>query len=277
MSHFDGDFRKFTESGCDRAAFIGRFFDGRGIESFAMPVKGRNHIYVKFPSGGYNPMFRIKTVIAHYDRVSGSPGANDNSAAVFRMMQWAAELASGSDFHNVRLLFTDGEELSENGVSSQGSYNLAVLFRKLGIVNDDVFVFDCMGRGTVPIICDVRIPRNAGAKFRRDYAFLERRAEKILSEASPGRWLKLPSSMSDNAGFLANGIPAVAFTMLPAAEAETYLNSIVRGDGTDIPRTWRLIHTSGDDVDSLDPEAFVMTGRILDALARQKTPAVNII
>ena len=74
---------------------------------------GRNHILVHFASEAYNPRFKIKTVIAHYDRVAGSPGANDNSAADWQLMNWAVELEKATSFHNIRIFFTDGEELME--------------------------------------------------------------------------------------------------------------------------------------------------------------------
>ena len=74
-------FKDFIAPDCDRAAFIQNFLKAAGLESPVMQMEGKNHIYVKFPQNHYNPTFRIKTVIAHYDRIG--LGANDNSAAVF--------------------------------------------------------------------------------------------------------------------------------------------------------------------------------------------------
>ena len=80
-------------------------------------------------------------------------------------MEWACRLSKITDFHNVRLIFTDGEELAEQGVTSQGAYSLASVFKRLKITNDDVYVFDCVGRGTVPIISDCIIPQSATKLF----------------------------------------------------------------------------------------------------------------
>ena len=261
-----------------------------------MPVAGKNHVYVKFPTSQYNPQFRIKTVIAHYDRVPGSPGANDNSAANFCLMDWASRLQSRVDFHNVRLLFSDGEEFASGGVASQGAFSLASLFKRLGITNDDVYVFDCMGRGTIPILRKTILPLAVPYELRTRFAALEDRAESLLRRTSR-RWLTLPFAYSDNAGFIACGIPAVAVTMLPEDEADAYLASLIKEKSLEnyivnhtvdaksdaeskekllklqsmVPRTWRLINTKNDTERTLTPESFTVFASILDALADEKT------
>jgi hypothetical protein len=228
-------------------------------------MEGKNHIYVKFPQAQYNPTFRIKTVIAHYDRIG--IGANDNSAAVFCLLEWAAIIAklAGGQFHNIRLIFTDGEELgAAGGVAEQGAFPLAQVFRRLGITNDDIFVFDCMGRGDVPILTQTIIPCKASSKFVKDFNNLEQRAASLLQNSAGGRWFSLPCNYSDNASFIANGIPAVAITMLPSAEVTT----ATRGE---IPETWQLLHTPGDNLASLTPQSFEIFHNILNNLIALKT------
>ena len=285
MYTFPLEFEQFISPNCDRAVFIQNYLNKAGLEAPILQMEGKNHIYVKFPQNQYNPMFRIKTVIAHYDRVG--IGANDNSAAVFCLMQWAVELARvygaecmAGSFHNIRLIFTDGEELgAKGGIQEQGAFALAALFRRLSIADEDVFVFDCMGRGTVPIICQSYIPRAASKAFIKKYSELEQRAESIIRNTS-NAWLKLPTSYSDNAGFLANGIPAVAITMLPADEAEAYcrsllaLKSSVAQQGAsklELPPTWKMLHTQDDNINNLTPDAFLIMQEILQNLAELKT------
>ena len=82
-------FKKFILPGTNRKDFILSELKRNGIECYVMPVENKNHIYVKFPQSSYNPEYRIKTVIAHYDIVFESPGANDNSFAVFALMEFA--------------------------------------------------------------------------------------------------------------------------------------------------------------------------------------------
>ena len=261
-------FKEFISPTCNRTRFIQDYLKAGGVDSAVMSLEGKNHIYVKFPPQQYNPMFRIKTVIAHYDRIG--IGANDNSAAVFCLMEWARGLAlrqaqgpqgtqgphvakgprgalgaQNTSFHNIRLIFTDGEELGAGGITEQGAFPLAQTFRKLGITNDDIYVFDCMGRGDVPILTQTILPK------------------RILKSVANGKWFTLPISYSDNASFIANGIPAVVITMLPSPEVQKVLAS-------QIPDTWKFLHTPNDNFDSLDPAAFEIFFKIINQLANQK-------
>ena len=275
MYTIPSSFQIFISPDCDRAAFIQNYLNDAGLEAPILQMEGKNHIYVKFPQNQYNPTFRIKTVIAHYDRIG--IGANDNSAAVFCLLEWAAEIArfyggaqntaaGGPLFHNIRLIFTDGEELGAAGVAEQGAFPLAQVFRRLGITNDDIFVFDCMGRGDVPILTQTNLPRKAPAKFVKAFSDLEQRAATLLQNSAGGRWFSLPCNYSDNASFIANGIPAVAITMLPSLE----VTAATRGE---IPETWQLLHTAGDNLASLTPQSFEIFHNILNNLAALKTLA----
>ena len=143
MSFSSRHFLDFIKPDCDRLNFIQNFLAENGVETAVIPLEGKKHVYVKFPSNQYNPLFKIKTVVAHYDRFQDSPGANDNSAAVYMLMLWAVKLSKQNDFHNIRLIFTDGEESCSEGITSQGAFAIAGLFKKLSI-NDDVFVFVVM-------------------------------------------------------------------------------------------------------------------------------------
>ena len=67
--------------------------------------------------------------------------------------------------------------------------------------------------------------------FAKRFALLFERTQNILREASPQKWMTLPVPYSDNAGFLACGIPAVAITMLPKEEASLYCLELMK----DIP------------------------------------------
>lgn len=267
MYQIPESFKQFISLECDRQKFIQNYLNKLGLDAPVIQLEGKNHIYVKFPQNQYNPMFKIKTVIAHYDRVEGTPGANDNSAAVFSMLEWAGRLCKMKSFHNIRLIFTDGEELGSDGVSSQGAFPLAALFRKLGITEDDIFVFDCMGRGDVPVLTETILPKTASKSFINKFCDLEGRAQKLLMEVSGGKWFTLPGNYSDNASFIANGIPAVAITMLPSVEISCAAMSM------ELPQTWKLFHTPEDNFESLDSKSFEITAEILNRLAVLKTMA----
>lgn len=300
---FDAEsFSRFIASNVNRGEFIQNYLLERNVQSAVINVDGRRHIYVKLPHSGYNATFRMKTIIAHYDRfvqknaAQVEPlefGANDNSFVVFCLMDFAARLVKFKGIHNVRIFFTDGEELvsSEEGVTSQGAYKLASALQKAGIKDEDIFVFDCMGRGTIPILGTSVLPRGVSNSFAKKYNALEQGAKAILASLGGG-WLNLPIPYSDNAGFLASGIPAVAFTMLPQDEAQNYMYALQNIPGllefvqnriakismaqkealkNNLPRTWQLMHTPLDNFASITPESFSITARILDAIALRKT------
>ncbi len=293
------EFLDYIDPKTDRADFIQDFLKRHGINSHKTVIDGKNHILVQFASRYYNPQFKIKTVIAHYDRVAGSPGANDNSSSDWALMNWAVELSQMNTFHNVRIFFSDGEELGwDTGVSEQGSFGIASVFKRLGIVNDDVYVFDCVGRGDTPVLAKTVLPQKVSKSFVTRFNDLYERAQDILRRSRPGKWMCLPVPYSDNAAFLACGIPAVAITMLPSDEAtqyarelmadETLVDAVMNREITKLerklnpksdasyrarmPQTWKLFHSAADNVSSLTPDSFRIVSNILHTIAEIKTP-----
>lgn len=323
-------FTQFTLPDCDRRAFIRQYLAENGIQTTEIPIAGKKHIFVNQSASAYSPLFRLKTVIAHYDRASGTPGANDNSSSVFALMDFAIRLKNYKGIHNIRIFFTDGEELDENPeisssgeespgckvngqsnkqtknqsgsqiFSRMGAFGLAALFKKAGITNDDVYVFDCTGRGTIPILGETILPPGVPAKFYAQYKALEDRAKGIIRSASH-YFMTLPVPCSDNAGFLVCRIPTVIITMLPDEEATSYARNLLlnkelkdfvthrktstsskNGSGKTfsqteaqlkdlLPQTWKLFHTQNDSLQSLTFQSFAITARILDNLAASKT------
>ena len=337
------DYKRFLSPQINRRDFILGWLSARGVKTAVMPIDGHEHIYVVFPKEAYSPCFKIKTVIAHYDIFPGSPGANDNTSSVFALMNWAAQLFKSGIQHNVRLIFTDGEEIGSCGnqaasnvsaasetsvapatpaapetnaaskksgapanapaafkasvsrkksVLSQGAFGLANVFRRLNITDDDIYVFDCVGRGTVPVLSRSSVPGNLSRKFKNSFFELESRTAQVLSSSSGGKFVSLPVPYSDNAGFLAHGIAAVAVTMLPVEEANEYMFNLVRFPYLEdfvmnhkippevqksflekmVPGTWRKFHTPFDDFSSLTEESFVLMEKILENLALLKIP-----
>lgn len=285
---FASDYQEFLRPGTDRAAFIQNYLKARGVETAVIGVEGKRHIYVKLPRSGYDATFRVKTIISHYDIVPNSPGANDNSSSVFCLMEFAVRLSKFRGVHNCRIFFTDGEELGSGGVSEQGAFSLAAVMQKCGIRDEDIYVFDCVGRGTVPLLGLNIPPSKAPASFVKKFNALNQGVKAIFSSLGLN-WVNLPMPYSDNAGFLANGFPAVAITMLPQDEANAYmmalrqdsdlLRYVQNKDVPDekierlhacLPLTWRLMHTDGDNFSSLTPQSFDITARILDAIALRK-------
>ena len=294
-------FQNYIAADCDRLSFLQDYLSRRRVSTSVIPLGEKKHLYVNFPQSSYNPMFKIKTIISHYDRVQGSPGANDNSFANFAIADFAAELFNSSKVHNVRIFFTDGEELGAEGVSSQGAFALADLFRKLGITNDDVYVFDACGRGEVAVLARAGLDSKITGSFRKKFLDLYERSQNLLKIAATNSWMTLPVPYSDNAGFLACGIPAVAITFLPKEEVSFYYNNLMADKNlekavmncridsnvknqTDLsiqkfkysekmPMTWRLFHTEYDNFLSLTQKSYALMKKILSEITSARTLA----
>lgn len=245
----ESEFLDFIEHPQNRKEFIQKMLNNNGLDAPVLQMDGKNHIYVNFPKAQYSKNKSIKTIIAHYDIFSGSPGVNDNSFAVYCILKWAILLhknyQNSQAQHNVRVIFTDGEECGEEGVKSQGAFALAKVFKKLKILNDDIFVFDCMGRGDIPCICDSAISFQPNSLFGKKYRALEQKACNAISKITNGNCFKIKSNYSDNASFLANGIPAICITMLPFDELQKYLFL------KKIPNTWKMLHSGEDNINNL--------------------------
>ena len=296
-----GDFQKFIAPDCDRRQFILDMLKDFGVPAVPLSLEGAHHILVKFPPTAYNPQYKMKTVLAHYDRVDTSPGANDNSAAVFQIIYWARRLLRFPGFHNVQIIFSDGEEMGgSEGVSEQGAFGIATKFRSLGLTQQDVYAFDCCGRGDFVILSQAGKGKGS-ISFQRQFNSLVERTEDLIKSVAGRKWAPLPVPYSDNAGFLACGIPAVAITLLPAQEVVSYLRELKQhpglqaavmksSQGQDVgarkikplepyqvqekmPMTWRLLHTEYDNLASLTPESFPLMEALLDALAKARTLA----
>lgn len=299
-------FASFLAPGLDRCAFISEWLRARRILHTVVELAGKKHIVVRFAPDSYDTRFRMKTLVAHYDRAEGTPGANDNSAACFQLMLLAERLASPNarsyGAHNVRIFFTDGEEAAgTEGIAGQGSFALGSGLRKLRMTEDDVFVFDACGRGDTLILSTAGM-KNGGSMGER-LGILHGRSAAIARSVAGGNRMSLHTPYSDNAGFIASGIASQVFTVLPQAEAQalalalereisreretggekrcvkkTLESSLTKNQyGTDpaesgdpaIPETWKLMHTAKDSAETLTARAFILMEKLLDEIARQ--------
>ena len=232
-------------------------------------------------------------MLVHYDRVENTPGANDNSAAVCQVLLWAKKIYNSPTVHNLRIIFTDGEELG--CTKDQGAYGIASLYKKLGISQDEVFVLDGCGRGDVLVVSTAGKNLKIKGNYQSAFDALYNKAISLAAKTSPNKWITIPVPYGDNAGFIACGIPAVAITVLPAEEATVYKRQLQkektfsrtvldRKVGTKFPEkaknlmekeklpwTWRSMHTKYDDIPILSQKAFILMDRFLDNLADSKT------
>jgi hypothetical protein len=215
-------------------------------------------------------------LVAHYDRVKNSQGANDNSAAVFELVKVALTLKR-ENIGNWLIIFTDKEELScGESLKEQGSYSLARALKEAAVDKAHVFIFDCCGVGDTLIIStavDHLLQNEDGVSFARSRHLVAQMRERALTTARNirlERVLLTPTPFSDDAGFFRAGLAAQTITLLPAAEASE-LVSLLRlkpefadalvseqdGVGKDfLPKTWLSINGPDDRYETLTPRNF---------------------
>lgn len=293
MPDFPENIQQFLSPETDRLLFLQQRLLSYGVDSSVICLEGNRHLFVNFPPEAFNPQYKINVIAVHYDRVENSPGANDNSLACLVAADFAKEIlerAKKGIFSNIRIFFTDGEEKGKNGVFEQGSYTLAQKFKNWSFDKNNVFVFDSCGRGNVAVLAKNTMPVSFTSRnsiFVRDFSALYTRASNILSEISPSKYMILPVPYSDNAGFLASGIPAVQITFLPENEVSFYLKNLMNDKNLEkavmnrqieknedfrfkylekMPVTWRLFHTPYDNLLSLTIESATLLKKIFRRL-----------
>lgn len=287
-------FKAFLKKDLNRCDFISQWLSAHNVPHSIVSLAQKKHIIIKYPAQFYDKNFKMKTLTAHYDRAPDTQGANDNSASCFILMNFAKKLCSYTRPHNIKIIFTDGEEAGAAGLKEQGAYTLGTGLKKLKMDGDDIFVFDMCGRGdTLILSCSGIFGRDKAKTKRLDE--LHKRAGLLAQRACPNQWLSMLTAYSDNAGFIAAGLFAQVITVLPREEAETLLhclpkekltgqNKTAMSELTDmviknqkppqgspfkkiIPFTWQLMHTADDKIETLNSEAFILTEKYLTALA----------
>ena len=241
-----------------REAALPRYFQHRGIAFSRHPFtrpEGRGETFAVELGAGE----RVLVLCAHHDAVAGSPGANDNAAAVGILLHLIPRLPPRIPRGwRVRLLFTAAEESDYLGarayVEDVALDGIAgVLSLELCGIGDAVALWDA-GAET-PFLSQVtRALEAAGLERNAGYHVVGR----------------IPVFGSDHRAFAAAGLPAYGFTMVPAAHAETlrrFVLSPVRSTFGSLirrPPPFHTYHTSGDALGTLEPGAL---GRAADALA----------
>jgi hypothetical protein len=219
---------------------------------------------------------------AHYDRVPGSPGANDNSAAVFLLLETAMRLREDRA-EGWLIIFTDREELSPGeSLTRQGSYALGLGLKNAGFGGGMVYSFDACGAGDTLIIsttAEELLKAEGGPGVRRARQRVRELRDRALGAARDlgmDRVLLLPTPFSDDAGFLRAGVAAQTITVLPREEAARFAALLRKEPGLSaallsrerqgpwgaglIPETWRSLNGPADSRLRLTPRHY---GRII--------------
>jgi hypothetical protein len=248
---------------------------------FVLPHRGQGFLPGEIPS---------VVLVAHYDRVEGSPGANDNSAAVFMLLEAALKMRE-KKIRNWLIIFTDKEELSPGeGIREQGSYTLARGLRKTVLRKSRFYIFDACGSGDTLLIstmADHLIKNETGQgaiRTRQMVKLLRDGALKTARKLMMKRVLLVPTPFSDDAGFLRAGLAAQTITVLPSEEASglasllrnnpQFINALISREAKRthgefrIPKTWRCLNGPADDVHRLTPKNYNQVVQFVCELCR---------
>jgi len=276
----------FIAPKADRFKTLTLTIEKLGLYSIPVSVSGNRHILI-FPPGlkktrptnGFPPLGQNPLILtAHYDRVDGSPGANDNSIAVFHLLRIAMLLAQRS-IENWIIIFTDKEELKPGeNFEVQGSFTLALKLKSLGLEKARIFNFDACGTGDTFIFSTITdsvlksSENQNAAKLKNDIQQLRNHVLKTADNLRLDKVLLAPTPFCDDMGFLRAGFAAQTVTMLPSDEAAQYeevlrkypdfARLIISGDIKKsserrfLPVTWRNLNTPADTHHRLTPQFF---------------------
>jgi Zn-dependent M28 family amino/carboxypeptidase len=242
----------------EREAAVGWYLARRGVAI-------ERHRFATFEGSGENLSVdvgsgdRVLVLIAHHDAVPGSPGANDNAAAVGILLHLLPRLVVPRGFR-VRLLFTAAEELGYLGARAYVRETpldriAGVLSLELCGIGDSLAVWDASDetdflRRVTGALGGLGLQRDAG------YHVIGR----------------IPVFGSDHRAFAAAGIPAYGLSVVPFAEADAlrrFVLSPVRSallHAVRRPPPFDTYHTSRDASATLDPRALDLVARALTAI-----------
>ena len=285
-------FMEFIAPKANRFEIIIEILEEAGLTYTVFEVDGNLHIIARPDTNDEIYLNRPPPTIlvAHYDRVEGSPGANDNSAGVFLLLETATRFKKRKNKSWI-IIFSDKEELKPGeGLDAQGAFAIASILKSNRLDNSKIFCFDACGSGDTLVISTTiehllkrengREQQLQSIKELRDYALAiarDLRIEKVILA---------PTLFSDDAGFFKGGLSAQTITMLPSSESsqlvselrrnQTFVDILINAElrrchpaSLAIPSTWRSLNTPKDSHIRLTPKNFRTVVRFAEALCRE--------
>jgi hypothetical protein len=246
----------------EREAAVARWLEVRGVpftrHRFARTEGSGENYAVEVGEGS-----RVLVLIGHHDAVPGSPGANDNAAAVAILLTLSERLAAAPPRRTrVRLLFTAAEELGYLGARAYAADTplddvAGVLSLELCGIGDSLVVWDAAE--DTPFLGTVR-----------------RAFEGLGLVADQGHHVvgRIPVFGSDHRAF-APAVAAYGLTVVPVAEAEALRNFVFRPVQSALraivrrPVPFDTYHTRADAGSTLQAGALDLTLRGLQAVIRE--------
>jgi hypothetical protein len=244
----------------DRQAAVADYLESRGAEV-------ARHRFASFEGRGENFAVdvgegrRTLVLIAHHDAVPGSPGANDNGAAVAVLLDLLERLPGAvPPGVRVRLLFTAAEELGYLGARAYVRDVplrdvVGVLSLELCGIGDCLAVWDVGGE--TPFLGALR------AAFE---------GHGLTREGSYHLVGRIPVFGSDHRAFAAAGIPAYGLSVMPFAHADALRQFVLKPTRGLLmhlvhrPPPFDTYHTPRDAASTIQPSALSLVGGALEAV-----------
>ncbi len=248
-------------SNAARAVALETVLAARGVPARRLPYRTVEGAGLSFVAEvGRGP--RVLLLAGHHDAVPGSPGANDNAAAVGILLAlWDRLVADPPRRLTVRLAFFGDEERGMLG--SRVYARTAALEELVGVVS-----LELCGIGDSLALWDVT-PALAETALLQSFTVtaeaLGYRRDESYHLAEP-----VPFFGSDHRPFADRGVPGVGLTVVPTAAVEAlraFIYGGVRGvlvSPSRRPAPFTTYHTAGDRPETLDPGALA---RVIDVLA----------
>jgi hypothetical protein len=255
-------FKNFTDLSIDRFKFLAAILETLKLPYKLLEIRGAKHLVV-YPD---NLLTNCTCFIAHYDRVPGTPGANDNSASVFYLIEHLSRIKDKN--HSTLGIFTDKEEIScSDSVKSQGAYGLGEYFKQNNL-KPYIYIFDMCGIGSTLLLGtggETLLKKNS-SRYKKTILELEKlklRAQETFLSVNYGEFFYLTPMFSDDLGLLLNGFPSVLISLLPYREAVEYQKNPEK-----LPLSWRCNHTPLDTLETLDPASGEIILHLMDKLSK---------
>jgi len=278
------ELQQFCSEDANRKEILEKSLNRREIPYKVMPIGESRHIALPPPNPAkMDRQYYCVTLISHYDRVRGTPGANDNGACIFQLMQHWEEIRKLGWRHRTQIIFTDREELTGNmKPTDQGSWLLARCFKRLKVQNFLFVVLDMCGIGNTPV-WGYSLRKSGMKLVDNSISSTYKALEGFLKNYSNGLDFGVNPMFSDDLGLLLGGYPAIQLSILPRDEA-SYLARQCRPikanpdrfagsrQRIELPKTWEASHGPNDSIDTLNHDAFRLMARILRDLARYRFP-----
>ena len=283
-------FSEFISLETDRFQLLKELLEAAALDFSVLELAGSRHLMITPPPPDEEYRRRPPVIlVAHYDRAAGSPGANDNSAAVFMLLEAALRLKKNNAINWI-VIFTDKEELKKGeSIQEQGSFALATGLKSVKMTEKaKIFCFDACGAGDTLIVSStveyLLKKEGGGEKIRESILELRKLALDTAGSLGMEKVLLSPVPFSDDAGFFRAGLAAQTITVLPSAECTQLISELRKNQefaevlisaesressrSKTIPETWRRLNTPNDTYIRLTPGHFRTWTRFAEALCK---------